>query len=100
MHHRLIPQIHHEINLITSSFNTNFLGTQRDLDTVAVVSGWMGSAIEQHQRRIVIKRREDINCKLLTLMQEFVDNTDLFEVVMNEILVSVATKIERKKRIG
>lgn len=58
-----------------------------------MVSGWMGSAIEQHQRRIVIKRREDINCKLLTLMQEFVDNTDLFDVVMNEILVRVAANV-------
>lgn len=60
---------------------------QRDLETVTVVSGWMGSAIEQHQKRIVIKRREDINFKLMTLMQKFVSNTDLFEDVINEIVV-------------
>lgn len=58
-----------------------------NLDVVTVVSGWMGSAIEQQQKRLVLERREDINCKLMLLMQRFISNTITFNEVIAEILV-------------
>lgn len=49
----------------------------------------MGTAIEQHQKLIVAKRQEDINSKLMVLMHEFMSNVDLFDDVINQILVSL-----------
>lgn len=49
----------------------------------------MGSAIEQHQLRIMLNMREDINSNMLTLTQKFLANPEMFETILAEILVNI-----------
>lgn len=60
-----------------------------------LVSGYMGTAIERHQKLIVAKRQEDINSKLMVLMHEFMSNVDMFDDVINQILVRHISKAKQ-----
>lgn len=66
------------------------------MDIVTVIIGWMGSAIEQHQRRILLKMREEISSNMIALTQRLLADAHQFESVISEVLVKIFFNITFK----
>lgn len=47
----------------------------------------MGSAIEQHQKRVLQEKKQEITASLLRMTEKFITKSSSFENIIAEILV-------------
>lgn len=52
---------------------------------MTVISGWMGSSIEQHQKRLIITKSEHIDREMSVLMQSYIS----LEITFTEVVYAV-----------
>lgn len=78
-------------------FRDNGIPYERtEMEIVTLVVNWISAAIEQTQNFILQKHTEDINSSLLDMTRRFVADTDKFEVIMAEVVVSIIRRNHTK----
>lgn len=63
--------------------------TQQNLDVLTIAIGWVGSSIEQYERRVSAQQNEELNMKLHRLQRDYFAQIATFEDVIDELLVKI-----------
>lgn len=71
--------------------------TDIDLQMLVVLTGWVGSALYQNQRRINLQRQHELNDYILAMTNCYFANTMLLDNLISEITVSNNFLIVYKK---
>lgn len=57
------------------------------MDILTIVTGWLGSSIEQYQKRVLASSNEAVNVQLQRLMRNYLANQTTFDDAIDEFLV-------------